>query len=91
MKSLKWREEQVTKGLVYPTAREGHTITYLSKYEKILLFGGISSTRMNDLYILDISELTWETKETTGRQPSSRAYHTAFYDEIEDNLFIYGG
>lgn len=91
MKSFKWRQEQPNKGLVYPTAREGHTITYLSRHEKILLFGGISHTRMNDLYLYDIKENAWEMKVTTGRQPTSRAYHTAFYDEAGDNFFIYGG
>lgn len=55
MKSFKWRKEKPTKGWVYPTSREGHSITYISKHDMILLFGGLSNTRMNDLYLYDIS------------------------------------
>lgn len=33
----------------------------------------------------------WESKITTGRSPSARAYHVSFYDEITDTLFLHGG
>lgn len=42
MKGFSWRKEKPNKGWVYPTSREGHTITYISKHDCILLFGGLS-------------------------------------------------
>jgi hypothetical protein len=39
-----------------PPSREGHTITFLPQHNVILLFGGISNMRMNDLYFYEISK-----------------------------------
>lgn len=43
----------IIKGANYPTAREGHTFTYIPSINKYYLFGGISSKRHNELFVYD--------------------------------------
>lgn len=60
MKSFKWTKEKLQKGWVYPTCREGLTITYIPDREAILMFGGFSNIRMNDLLLYDINDKSWK-------------------------------
>ena len=65
MQSFKWKKEKNVKGKgfgyfkgsTYPTSREGHSLTYLPNHHKLLLFGGLSHTRLNDLYLYDLSKI----------------------------------
>ncbi len=49
-------------GAVFPSCREGHTVTYIPKLRCIFLFGGICNNRMNDLYRYDIGKNFEEVK-----------------------------
>ena len=88
MNILNWEKNQPTKGIVYPISWEGHTLTYIPKIG-IILFGGFGSHRLNDISNYDIKKNLWTIKETTGRQPSPRCYHTTFYEA--PFLYIYAG
>jgi hypothetical protein len=65
----------------------------------IVLFGGLSSKRLNDIFVYDINEQKWTQKETQGRAPLQRCFHTTFYDgsfifyrlESTENLYLYAG
>jgi hypothetical protein len=94
--SLTWRREKPSSGKFFPTAREGHSLTALTTLNKILLFGGMSTVASNEAYLYDIGKDNiahnsrsraiesnqWQLQATTGRQPSGRSYHGAFYDGI---------
>lgn len=43
------------KGQTLPPSREGLSLIYLPKESCLMVFGGISNTRMNDIYIFDLS------------------------------------
>ncbi len=72
------------------TGRYSHTATVWN--QKLVVFGGWSGSRCNDLHVLDCS--TWEWEEIKPRQslssiPSGRAGHTATL--FGDHLVIFGG
>jgi hypothetical protein len=72
------------------TARYSHTATVWN--QKLVVFGGWSGSRCNDVHVLDC--LTWEWEEikpqqTAGSIPSGRAGHTATL--FGDHLVIFGG
>jgi hypothetical protein len=72
------------------SARYSHTATVWN--QKLVVFGGWSGSRCNDLYVLDC--LTWEWEEIKPQQPASsmpsgRAGHTATL--FGDHLVIFGG
>ena len=55
MKSFKWFKEKNLNGQVIPPSREGLSVIYLPKESNLLIFGGISNTRMSDIYLYDLS------------------------------------
>jgi len=55
---------------------------------KFVLFGGMSTKRMEDVYFLD-EEGKWELIETKGWSPRGRCYHQAWYEF--PYLYIMGG
>jgi len=72
------------------SARYSHTATVWN--QKLVVFGGWSGSRCNDLHILDC--LTWEWEEIQPQQPpgsipSGRAGHTATL--FGDHLVVFGG
>jgi hypothetical protein len=83
MKQFKWSKNRPTKGLSFPTSREGLSLTYIPQYNYVLMFGGISNGRLNDIMIYNITDQSWRTQETKGRQPAPRCYHAAFYDRTD--------
>jgi hypothetical protein len=81
MKQFKWSKSRPTKGLSFPTSREGLTLTFIpAPYNCIVMFGGISNGRLNDIMIYNIADQSWRLQETKGRQPAPRCYHAAFFD-----------
>ena len=104
MKSFKWFKEKSLTGQLIPPSREGMSLIYLPIEGALMMFGGISNSRLNDLYLFDLSKIKkkklylskyekelnqWKTVQTTGRQPSQRCYHTMFYED--GYVFLYGG
>ncbi|XP_060101572.1 host cell factor 2 [Heteronotia binoei] len=82
----------VTKGVV-PSPRESHTAIIYSRKDsgnpKMLIFGGMSGCRLNDLWELDIETMAWSKPETKGTVPLPRSLHTA--NVIGNKMYIFGG
>jgi hypothetical protein len=80
----------VKPGSAAISPRYSHTATVWN--QKLVVFGGWSGCRCNDLHVLDC--LTWQWEEIKPRQdpgsiPSGRAGHTATL--FGDHLVIFGG
>lgn len=73
-----------------PSGRNGHTITYDSNRNKVVLFGG-------DTYPNEWSNETWEwdganwTLITLTNKPSARDYHAVAYDPARAKVVLFGG
>ena len=73
----------------FPTAREGHSLTYIDDLDRFIMFGGGSASKFNDTYILDDVAPCWSKLEDKGAKPLERYYHSAWYDK--PYFFIFGG
>ena len=56
----RWVKSRPVKGLAFPTSREGASLIYVKRYNWIVLFGGISNGRLNDVMIFDINKEEWK-------------------------------
>ncbi|XP_073431243.1 host cell factor 2 isoform X5 [Dendrobates tinctorius] len=76
-----------------PTARESHSAVIYSKKDrgksKLYIFGGMSGSRLCDLWELDIESMTWSSPETKGVFPLPRSLHTA--NVIGNRMYVFGG
>jgi len=68
---------------------------YDSRRRKLYVFGGWSYyggfTFYNDVYVLDISSLTWTKLYPSGDVPQERRCAAGTYDIFNDNFIIFGG
>ena len=80
-----------------PSARFGHTGLYDSASNRLMVFGGgTSSTCFNDYHVLQNANtqggtMTWVTVTPTGALPGLRMRHASAYDSSTNTLMIFGG
>ncbi|XP_077121764.1 host cell factor 2 isoform X1 [Ranitomeya variabilis] len=76
-----------------PTTRESHSAVIYSKKDrgksKLYIFGGMSGSRLCDLWELDMESMTWSSPETKGVLPLPRSLHTA--NVIGNRMYVFGG
>lgn len=75
-----------------PSPRESHTaVAHTDSYgrSKLIIYGGMSGSRLGDLYILDIATMTWSRPEIGGIPPLPRSLHTSTV--IGDKMYVFGG
>ncbi len=74
-----------------PSPRSSHSMAYDSNNNKVILFGGIYESDVNDetwAYNLDTN--TW-TNMTPSTHPKARQKHSMVYDSINDKVILFGG
>jgi hypothetical protein len=82
-----WKQLSVQGG---PGPRQHHTMTYHPARQSVLLFGGISSTVLQDsLWEWDAS--TWQQLNTSGPAPSPRLGAQMAYDAKSGKVVLFGG
>ena len=61
--------------------------------EALWIFGGtlVSGRKTNDLYIMYIQRLAWESPPPAGDVPPPRDNHACWFDEVEKRFFVFGG
>src|SRR5262245_6238011 len=75
-----------------PSDRDGHYAAYDAARDRMVAFGGMSSTRRNDVWVLPLSTATgWHQMLVGGTPPSARDGHTAIYDPVHDRMVVFGG
>lgn len=74
-----------------PSSRSQFSLLYhnYDNNPKIILFGGISSERLNDLWICETKTMNWKKLQPLAEIPPSRSSHTAVL--FRNEMFIYGG
>ena len=75
---LSWDKQVCPEGTLYPISREGHSLTFIPG-DGIIMFGGLGATLFSDLYFYSPAEHRWEWVQISGRHPTPRCYHQAFY------------
>src|SRR5262245_29589831 len=75
-----------------PSDRDGHSAVYDAARDRMVAFGGMSSTRRNDVWVLPLASATgWHQMLVGGTPPSARDGHTAVYDPVHDRMVVFGG
>ncbi|TMS38738.1 hypothetical protein L596_005393 [Steinernema carpocapsae] len=73
-----------------PPARESHAAALLERgsERKLVVFGGMAQTRLNDVWILDINSMTW-TNPKPDIPASPRSHHAI--NVIGNRMYVFGG
>ena len=83
---------QLTPGGTPPSARAAHTAIYDPVRDCMVVFGGMSTTKLNDVWTLSLADTPiWTQLAPTGTPPTERYYHSAIYDPVRDRMVIFGG
>ncbi|KAG0053667.1 hypothetical protein BGZ83_000662 [Gryganskiella cystojenkinii] len=87
--TMLWEKLIYTKGEP-PSKRNDHTATLWGD-DRIVIFGGNDEQNnyCNDVHVLHVRTLTWETPKVTGNIPLGRVKHGATIEN--DMLFVSGG
>lgn len=76
-----------------PPPRESHSgVAYTDKNlgkSSLIIYGGMSGSRLGDLWILDVDSMSWSRPEVGGPSPLPRSLHTATV--IGHHMYVYGG
>lgn len=76
-----------------PPPRESHSgVAYTDRNtnkSSIIIYGGMSGSRLGDLWILDAETMSWSKPELGGPTPLPRSLHTATV--IGSHMYVYGG
>ncbi|XP_013144164.1 PREDICTED: host cell factor 1-like, partial [Papilio polytes] len=76
-----------------PPPRESHSgVAYTDKNtgkSSLIIYGGMSGSRLGDLWVLDVDSMSWSRPELGGPAPLPRSLHTATV--IGHHMYVYGG
>ncbi|CAK9118472.1 unnamed protein product [Durusdinium trenchii] len=89
---MSWMELQPTGRA--PSERALPSAVYDPHSHFMVVFGGGSgdgSSAWNDLWKLDLKEMSWMELQPTGRAPSERFGHSAVYDPHSHSMVVFGG
>ncbi len=75
-----------------PDPREQCAAIYDPVRDRMLVFGGLASTSLDDVWALTLGETpTWSALTPSGTPPSPRYATTAAYDALRDRVLFFGG
>lgn len=75
-----------------PWTRLQHSAIYDRPRDRMVVFGGDASGRLNDAWALSLAGATaWTALSPAGTKPGARAGHTAVYDPAGDRMVVFGG
>ena len=75
-----------------PRARGSHSAVYDPVRDRMLVFGGLAGSYLNDVWALSLAGTpAWTALSPTGTPPSVRAWHSAIYDPVRDRMVVFGG
>ncbi|CAH2248592.1 jg24168 [Pararge aegeria aegeria] len=76
-----------------PPPRESHSgVSYTDKNSgksSLIIYGGMSGSRLGDLWVLDVDSMSWSRPDLGGPAPLPRSLHTATV--IGHHMYVYGG
>jgi hypothetical protein len=85
-----WTE--LTPSGTSPSARYDHSAIYDPVRDRMVVFGGYSSSTLNDVWTLSLADTpAWTQLTPTGAPTSRRQSHSATYDPVRDRMVVFGG
>ncbi|MGH7724466.1 MAG: Kelch repeat-containing protein [Candidatus Eiseniibacteriota bacterium] len=75
-----------------PLARDGHSAVYHAAGDRMIVFGGMTNARRNDVWVLPLASAAgWHQMLVQGTPPTPRNGHTAIHDPVNDRMLVFGG
>lgn len=75
-----------------PPSRGFHSAIYDSTGDRMIVFGGLGPSWLNDTWALSLSDPpVWSQLEPSGAPPLGRCSHTAIYDPVRNRMIVFGG
>jgi hypothetical protein len=81
-----------------PVARSIHSAVLDTSTNRMIVFGGAPSStntngtqNLNDVWRLNINNLTWKAAKPKGTPPAPRIGHSAVYDPGSNRMIVFGG
>ena len=75
-----------------PSGRAGHSAVWDPRLAAMLVFGGVASEGdNNELWRFSVQLTTWTRLLPDGEVPEPRSEHTALWDEVSEDMLIFGG
>jgi len=72
--------------------RWGHSAIYDPPRDRMLIFGGVRDSLLNDVWSLSFAgQPTWTQLAVTGDSPPPQAFHAAIYDPTQERMLVFGG
>ena len=75
---------------ISPPNQNYHAMTYNTKADRVILWGGDTTPRDNSVWAYDFNTNIWQ-QEMTSTGPDARPYHAMAYSGLADQNFMYGG
>jgi N-acetylneuraminic acid mutarotase len=85
--------ENVRSAVDAPPVRDWHSAVWDPNEEKMYIFGGVGSSNnyYNDLWVYTPSTKYWNLLDPSGVLPPPLVAHSAAWDEVEGNMYVFGG
>ncbi len=75
-----------------PSARFGASMIYETEGDRIILCGGATPAKLNDVWSLNLAgSSAWSRLFPSGSAPVARYAHTAVYDAARRRMIVFGG
>jgi hypothetical protein len=75
-----------------PDGREYHTAIYDPVRKRMIVYGGQSgSNYLSDVWALALDSPAWTQLSPAGAPPAGRRNHSAIYDQVGDQMVVFGG
>jgi len=74
-----------------PTARDATSLCAVPPSNSLIVFGGYSTAKLDDVYILDVGSLTWSRFHRDKTTPSPRCGHSMVYVAFLNCVWLFGG
>jgi hypothetical protein len=83
---------QLTPSGTPPSARSEHSAIHDQVRDRMVVFGGYSTSPLNDVWVLSLADgPAWAQLTPSGTPPSARSGHSAIYDPVRDCMVVFGG
>ena len=83
---------QLTPTGTPPGARGYLGAIYDPARDRMVVFGGMGSGYLNDVWALSLEDTpAWTQQTPSGTPPNVRGYHSAVYDLVGDRMVVFGG
>lgn len=82
---------KLASGENFPPPRALTAMIYQEDMDRLVIYGGVGSSLLNDTWVFDFTSMAWSQLSLTTNLPSPRFALSTIYDPIGKRMIIFGG